>query len=102
MMEGRPVKFRLLEYLHEHGTVWNYDLIRAVMDEYGMKSDYERDCLNFDLIELAASGFIEEVSIELDTEGKVRKDRAIFEYRISSAGETEYQWLVSNIGGVEP
>ncbi|MDR3280069.1 MAG: hypothetical protein LBT23_06120 [Synergistaceae bacterium] len=85
MMEGRPIKFRILEIL-ETEPVWNCDLVRQLQSEYGMPSDYHRDCLNFDLIEVAASGMIGEADAKIDAEGKFKKDNLLTLYRITPIG----------------
>lgn len=98
-MVGRPVKFRILEYLYENGTTWNYKLIPDIMAEYGMKGDLERDNMNYDLIEMAASGFINPEQTIIDTEGVFRKDRPIFEYSLTNLGREQYEWLLGKIKG---
>lgn len=97
LMKGRPIKFRLLEYMHENGTKWNYEIIPDIMADYNLTGDYYRDCINYDLIELAASGFLKAEQSIVDTEGIFRKNRAIFEYSLTDLGEQQYNWLVNNI-----
>ncbi|MDR3282997.1 MAG: hypothetical protein LBS92_05245 [Candidatus Methanoplasma sp.] len=85
MMEGRPFKFRILEILSTEST-WNSDLVRQLQAEYGMPSDYHRDCLNFDLIEVAASGMISEADAKIDVDGEFKKDSLLTLYRITPIG----------------
>ncbi len=96
-MIGRPVKFRLLEYLHQNGPTWSNKIIPDVMSEYGMTSDLDRDNMNYDLIELAASGFISSSETVIDTEGKFRKDLPMFKYGLTKIGEEQYEWLAKNV-----
>jgi hypothetical protein len=86
MMEGRPYKFRILEILDAEGPMWNDDLVRKLQSEYGMPSDYNRDCLNFDLIEVAASGMMCEMDAKIDHEGSFRKDCLLTKYKITPIG----------------
>jgi hypothetical protein len=87
MMEGRPYKFRILEILKDQGPMWNSDLVKQLQGEYKMPSNYYRDCLNFDLIEVAASGMIYEIEAKVDTEGSYKKDSLLLKYKISHMGE---------------
>jgi len=84
MMEGRPYKFRILEILEAEGPMWNCDLVKKLQDEYHMPSNYYRDCLNFDLIEVAASGMICEDEVELDEEGSF--NHLLLKYHITPTG----------------
>ncbi|MDR2698104.1 MAG: hypothetical protein LBB30_00260 [Candidatus Methanoplasma sp.] len=86
MMEGRPYKFRILEILDTQGPMWNSDIVRQLQNEYGMPSDYYRDCLNFDLIEVAASGMICESEAMIDEDGSFRKDSLLLKYKITQLG----------------
>ncbi|MBR4503878.1 MAG: hypothetical protein IKP20_02755 [Candidatus Methanomethylophilaceae archaeon] len=99
MMEGRPLKFRILERLYDGRSYWSYEIVPLIMEDYGMTTDYERDCVNFDMIEMATAGFIRTEKTELDSEGKFRKDRPVFLYSITDAGKKQFEWLVGNIGG---
>ncbi|MCL2032187.1 MAG: hypothetical protein FWH45_00465 [Methanomassiliicoccaceae archaeon] len=86
MMEGRPYKFRILEILDAEGPTWNRDLVKQLQMEYNMPSDYYRDCLNFDLIEVAASGMVAEGETLIDEEGTFRKGRLLIQYHITPLG----------------
>ncbi|MDR1404606.1 MAG: hypothetical protein LBJ20_03450 [Candidatus Methanoplasma sp.] len=97
MMENRPYKFRILEILDTEEAMWNSDLVRKLQEEYGMKSDYYRDCLNFDLIEVAASGMISEMEAEIDTEGSFKKDSLLVKYRITPIGKDLLNELRSKV-----
>ncbi len=88
-MEGRPLKFRILERLYNDGECWSYDFIPKIMADYGMTTDYERDSINFDMIEMSSAGFISTKETKIDTEGIFRKDRAVFLYDISDAGRKQ-------------
>ena len=86
MMEGRPYKFRILELLHLEGPMWNSDLVRKLQEEYNMPSNYYRDCLNFNVIEVAASGMICEVDAKIDEEGSFKKDGLLIKYKMTRLG----------------
>ncbi|MFA6952464.1 MAG: hypothetical protein WCQ23_05310 [Candidatus Methanomethylophilaceae archaeon] len=97
IMKGRPMKFRILEILYDGDEIWNYDLVKQLMDEYGMKGDFHRDSVNFDLIETVASGFIESVESEIDTTGKFREGSLLYKYRFTSIGKAQYEELASKV-----
>lgn len=97
MMEGRPFKFRILEILNDQGPMWNSEIIKQLQDEYNMPTDYNRDCLNFDLIEVAASGMICESEAKIDEEGTYRKDALLTKYRITSIGVDQLNELKSKV-----
>jgi hypothetical protein len=96
MMEGRPIKFRILEIL-ETAPMWNSDVVKQLQSEYGMPSDYHRDCLNCDLIEVAASGMIGEVEARIDTEGKFKKDNLLTLYGITPIGVEQLSELKAKV-----
>ncbi len=64
--------------------MWNYELVPILQDEYNMHSDYYRDCLNFDLIEVAASGMSCEVDERLDEDESF--GHILFKYKITPLG----------------
>lgn len=97
MMEGRPLKFRILEILDAEGAMWNSDIVRKLQAEYGMSSDYYRDCLNFDLIEVSASGMICEADAMIDADGSFKKDSLLIKYQLTSLGEDLLNELRSKI-----
>jgi hypothetical protein len=86
MMEGRPYKFRILEIVENEGPIWNSDIVGKLQSEYGMPSDYDRDCLNFDIIEVAASGMIQEKDAKIDEDGSYKKDALLIKYAITPIG----------------
>ena len=85
-MEGRPFKFRILEILEDGGPCWNCDLVRKLQEEYHMPSNYQRDCLNFDVIEVAASGMVMEMEAKLDEDGSFKEGSLLVKYKISPIG----------------
>lgn len=85
-MEGRPIKFRILEILDTDGPSWSNDIVKQLQSEYNMPSDYQRDCLNFDLIEVDASGMITELESRIDTEGEYKADALLSKYKITPIG----------------
>ncbi len=96
-MKGRPIKFRLLELLADGSTAWNYDLVKQIMDEYGIKSNFERDSINFDLIEMQASGFIQAIDSQIDDKGTFRQGALLNKYKITSIGKGQYDELCAKV-----
>jgi len=97
IMVGKPVKFRVLEILSDGAEMWNYEIVDKLSKEYRMTSQYERNSLNFDLVEICTSGFIEGIDESVDTDGsKLGSGRLLMKYRISEIGKKEYAWLAKN------
>lgn len=97
MMENRPTKFRFLELFHENKTMWSYDAVKQLQSEYKMEDNYGRDSLNYDLIELAAAGFLKSVDGSIDEEGSFRKGALLTKYNITALGENQFEELCKNI-----
>ena len=98
MMEGRPIKFRMLELFDENGAMWNNEVVDKLAEEYDMTDRYGRDCINFDLIEMEASGFIKAVDMVDDAEGRFREGYFLTRYQMTSLGRSQYDELVSKSG----
>ena len=87
MMEGRPIKFRILEVLCDSGEMWSQDIVSQLQDEYNMSGTYCANCLNFDLIEMEASGMIREIDARIDDDGVFRRGALLHKYRITTLGK---------------
>lgn len=96
MFEGAPLKFRILGILSE-GEKWNYEIVKQMQDEYNMHSDYERDCINFDIVEIASNGMVDVTDIKLDEEGFYKKDALLQKYSLNNRGKEEIEWLKGNM-----
>ncbi|MDY0224811.1 MAG: hypothetical protein RBR05_05410 [Candidatus Methanomethylophilaceae archaeon] len=96
-MIGRPLKFRIIEILSDGIEMWNYEIVKQLMKEYNLKSNFARDNANFDLIEVSASGFITATESEIDTEGKLRVGALLNKYKITDLGKAQYEDLLKNI-----
>jgi hypothetical protein len=81
-----PIKFRVLELFNDGKDHWNSEIVKAIMKEYGITSDFGRDSINFDLIELAAGGMIKEIDVKLD-DGTYKKDALLHKYAITEFGK---------------
>lgn len=101
-MIGKPVKFRIIELLVDGAEMWNYELVDKISKENNQTSAFQRNNLNFDCIEVAASGFIESTDSAIDEDGsKLGKDRLLTKYKITDLGKTEYGWMVKNVMGAK-
>lgn len=98
MMEGRPIKFRLLEIVENAGEIWNYEAVRKIQSEYPpMGSDnFFRDLINYDMTELQTSGFLVCVDNEIDTEGTFRKGALLSKYKMTQLGINQLRSLEKN------
>ncbi|MDN5356919.1 MAG: hypothetical protein PWR17_88 [Candidatus Methanomethylophilaceae archaeon] len=94
MMEGRPIKFRLLEIFADKGHLWNHEVIELMAGEYkDRRSKYGHQATNWDLIELAASGFIKETDASIDEKGEYGKGNLLLQYGLTAVGRDELERL---------
>ena len=87
MAGDRPIKFRILEICNKSGGVWNYEIVRQIQKEYNLKGDFQRDSINFDLIELASGGLLKDVEVKVDEEGVYKKGFLLHKYVITDFGK---------------
>ncbi len=87
MAKLRPIKFRILEIYSDGQPHWNGDVVKQLQAEYGIKSNYGRDSLNFDIIELAAGGMLKETDVRKDVEGKYKTGALLHKYTITDFGK---------------
>lgn len=83
---NRPIKFRILEILLDGKERWNYEIVSQIQKEYNMQGNYNRDSINFDIIELASGGMLKDVEQKIDEEGIYKKDFLLHKYVITDFG----------------
>lgn len=88
MAELRPLKFRLLELFSDEKPHWDNEIVVQVQKEYEMNSDFERDSINFDIIELASGCMLEAVETKVDEQGIYKKGFLLHKYIITDFGKT--------------
>ena len=86
-MALRPIKFRILELYSDGQEHWNYEIVKKVQEEYNMRSDYHRDSINFDIIELVSGGMLAGVDEKVDEEGIYKKGFLLQKYAITDFGK---------------
>lgn len=86
MSGNRPIKFRILEILLDGKERWNYEIVPQIQEEYGMKSNFYRDSINFDILELASGGMLKDVEQKVDEEGIYKKGFLLHRYVITDFG----------------
>lgn len=86
-MSNRPLKIKILEIFNDGKPHWNYEIVEAIFKEEGMSGNYNRDLVNFDLIELASGGMLKDINQKVDTEGIYKKDFLLHEYVITDFGK---------------
>ncbi len=87
MTGNRPIKFRILELLLDGKEYWNYEIVSKIQKEYGMNSNYGRDSINFDIIELASGGMLKDVEQKVDEEEIYKKGFLLHKYVITDFGK---------------
>lgn len=85
-MALRPIKFRILDLYSDGQEHWNYEIVKKIQDEYNMHSDYHRDSINFDIIELVSGGMLSSVGEKVDEEGIYKKGFLLQKYVITDFG----------------
>ena len=97
MMEGCPIKFRILEFL-EDGPKKNFEIINALSKEYpGHDNKYGKAKIKYDCIELASAGILNESDHYIDEEGVLEKGKLIMTDTLSGLGKDYLQYLKSTV-----
>ncbi len=86
MAGNRPIKFRILELCNNNGK-WNYEIVQQIQKEYNLKGDYQRDSINFDIIELASGGMLKDIETKVDEEGIYKKGFLLHKYVLTAFGK---------------
>jgi hypothetical protein len=84
--KNRPIKFRILELFLDGKEYWNYEIVSKIQEEYGMRSNFQRDSINFDIIELASGGMLKDVEQKVDENGTYKKGFLLHKYMITDFG----------------
>ena len=84
----KPIKFSILEIYSDGEAHWHSDVVKKLQQVYSMKNDYGRDTINFDIIELAAGGMLEEVDAKVDESGEYKPGAVLHKYKITDFGRT--------------
>jgi len=87
MAKNRPIKFRILELFLDEKEHWNYEIVSKIQEEYGMPSNFQRDSINFDILELASGGMLKDVEQTVDEEGIYKKGFLLHKYKITDFGK---------------
>jgi hypothetical protein len=96
MMEGRPIKFRLLEVFNE-GERWNHEVIPKIQKEYDMNTKFDADSINFDIIEICTAGFLVKTDTRIDEDGVYRAGSLLIKYKITQLGRNQFETLSSKV-----
>lgn len=86
MSKNRPIKFRILELFLDGNEHWNYEIVSKIQEEYNMRSNFQRDSINFDIIELASGGMLKDVEQKVDENGIYKKGFLLHKYMITDFG----------------
>ncbi|WP_440954334.1 hypothetical protein ACSAZK_11855 [Methanosarcina sp. Mfa9] len=86
-MGNRPIKFRILELFLDDKEHWNYEIVSKIQEEYNMQGNFQRDSINFDILELASGGMLKDVEQKVDDKGVYKKDFLLHKYAITDFGK---------------
>ena len=96
MMEGTPIKLRIMEFL-EDGPKRTDEICIPLAKEYNEDTPYGRGKIKFDCIELASAGIITEGAAVVDEEGILDKGKLLVMYSLSSLGKDYLQYLKNTV-----
>ena len=97
MMEGTPIKFRILEFL-EDGPKRTEVICEALCKEYpGHDNDYGKAKIKYDCIELASAGILNEDDFVVDEEGIFQQGKLLITYSLSGLGKEYLQYLKDTV-----
>lgn len=85
-MVNVPLKFRIMELVMESGPIWTQDIVDTLYNEYGMKTQHEKNMINYDVIESVSAGFLKEGESKVDEAGVFRQGALLTEYTITQLG----------------
>ena len=88
MAGDQPIKFRVLELFLDGQEHWHSEIVKSIQDEYNMQSNFQRDSINFDVLELASGGMLKSVETKVDEEGTYKKGFLLHKYVITDFGKT--------------
>ncbi len=86
MVGESPIKFRILELYLDGKEHWHSEVVHQIQKEYNMNSDYGRDSINFDIIELVSGGMLSSVESKVDETGEYKKGFLMHKYVITDFG----------------
>ncbi len=97
MMEGCPIKFRILEFVDD-GPKRTDEICNALAKEYpGHDNDYGKAKIKYDCIELASAGILNESDIVVDEEGIFQQGKLLITYSLSGLGQDYLEYLKKTV-----
>lgn len=88
----RPIKFRLLELFSDEKEHWNYEIVVQMQKEYNMNSNFGRDSINFDILELASGGMLRSVQSKVDEDHSTKTVKV--SYTLPSSNTDKWEGFI--------
>ena len=85
-MSDLHIKGYMLQKLARDGAAWDYDIARAVMDDYGLAGAYWYGTVRLTLTDLFSGGLLDEVETDVDPEKSFGKERLLFKFALNDFG----------------
>ena len=101
IMRNAPLKFRIMELVMTDGPIWTQDIVKIVGEEYNMTSAYQRNMINYDVIECVSAGFLKEGESVVDEEGVFRQGALLTCYSITPLGTSTVEELRTKVNHYE-
>ena len=105
MIVGAPLKFRIMELLSKK-SMWNYEIVDALQDEYHLTSSIGRDNINYDCIEMVSAGFSKEIEWDIDKDGSKfdskHPGRLLTKYELTPYGKATLEELIAKVRHYTP
>lgn len=79
-MATLPMRFRLLYQMANTKTINVYELMEALSNDYGNEGQFTLKSFNNHLASMRAVGLIEEVEVDMDTQGNLLETFAITDF----------------------
>lgn len=81
------IKGFVLQKLLADGPLWDYEVVEAVEDRYGVGGEYWMGTVRLTLTDLYSGGLLDELDSTVDPSRSGGKEKVLFRYRVSTFGQ---------------
>ena len=80
------IKGYVLQKLLRDGPLWDYEVVDAVENEYGLSGEYWAGTVRLTLTDLYAGGLLDEMGTDVDPARTGGKEKILFRYQVNDFG----------------